>query len=334
MGGLSESEKLKGGIGKVTNDIGNFARERSTRIVDKSNEVFESTKELAVDAVEKITAKKQDPYEEAIAEYNDAHVMMNDKGLALHGQRERSADLIVFIEQLVNSIANTPKEFERTFSAIDLQRAEFLDAQKYTRRDLEETRKSAVGAAAGIGASAAVVSLAPTGAMWAATTFGTASTGTAISTLTGAAANSAAIAWLGGGTVAVGGGGMVAGNALLAMAGPIGWSIAGTSILAAVALKTKKKLESRKDQQKATLAIKENVARINRLDKEIGDLLERTSLLREQLSEAYSQSLPLFGADFLAMSEEERSQLAALVNNTKACGSQLSQQLDQVDYEA
>ena len=46
-------------------------------------------------------------------------------------------------------------------------------------------------------------------------TIATASTGTAVSTLSGAAANSAALAWLGGGTLAAGGGGMAAGASVL-----------------------------------------------------------------------------------------------------------------------
>ena len=62
-----------------------------------------------------------------------------------------------------------------------------------------------------------------------ATTFGVASTGTAISALSGAAATNAALAWLGGGALAVGGGGMAAGNAFLALAGPVGCAI-GTAI--------------------------------------------------------------------------------------------------------
>lgn len=45
--------------------------------------------------------------------------------------------------------------------------------------------------------------------------FSTASTGTAISTLSGAAASSATLAWLGGGSLAAGGGGMAAGTLVL-----------------------------------------------------------------------------------------------------------------------
>lgn len=46
-------------------------------------------------------------------------------------------------------------------------------------------------------------------------TFGSASTGTAIATLSGAAASNATLAWLGGGALAAGGGGMAAGAAVL-----------------------------------------------------------------------------------------------------------------------
>lgn len=58
-----------------------------------------------------------------------------------------------------------------------------------------------VGAGAGAGAATSA----------AATTFGVASTGAAISGLSGAAAESAALAWLGGGALAAGGGGMALG---------------------------------------------------------------------------------------------------------------------------
>jgi membrane protein implicated in regulation of membrane protease activity len=52
---------------------------------------------------------------------------------------------------------------------------------------------------------------------------GTASTGTAISTLTGIAASNATLAWLGGGAIAVGGGGVAVGTCLLGgvVAGPV-----------------------------------------------------------------------------------------------------------------
>ena len=65
------------------------------------------------------------------------------------------------------------------------------------------------------GASAAVA--APQAALLGVSAFATASTGTAISSLSGAAATNATLAWLGGGSLAAGGGGMAAGTAVLGL---------------------------------------------------------------------------------------------------------------------
>lgn len=83
----------------------------------------------------------------------------------------------------------------------------------------------------GMAAGATIATMGPTAAMAIATTFGTASTGAAISSLGGIAATNAALAWLGGGAVAAGGAGMAGGSALLALAGPIGWGLAGVAAL-------------------------------------------------------------------------------------------------------
>lgn len=57
-----------------------------------------------------------------------------------------------------------------------------------------------------------------------------ASTGTAISALSGAAATKAALAWLGGGTVANGGGGIVVGKALLSLASGVGYALSAIGV--------------------------------------------------------------------------------------------------------
>lgn len=63
--------------------------------------------------------------------------------------------------------------------------------------------------------------------------FGAASTGTAISSLSGAAATNATLAWLGGGSLAAGGGGMAAGSAVL---GAITVTTTGVFALAAAGI--------------------------------------------------------------------------------------------------
>lgn len=92
---------------------------------------------------------------------------------------------------------------------------------KIERFSAEELKEAYVGAAvllgglggAGMGAAAGFAASGATTATVMA--FGAASTGTAISSLSGVAATNAVLAWLGGGALAAGGGGMALGTAVL-----------------------------------------------------------------------------------------------------------------------
>ncbi|MEV6073229.1 hypothetical protein AB0L82_42360 [Nocardia sp. NPDC052001] len=315
----------KESIGRTVDSIGKAARTASSQFAGQVGNV----KGVARDRVEKLTAKGLDPYDVAVAEYNGVFTAMADRGLSLLRQRERSTDLIELVEQLVNSIANTPKSFDTDFDEIEVHRKRFLHTEDFAQKELEAARVSAAGAGAGFAAGTAVASLAPSAAMWVATTFGTASTGTAISTLSGAAASQAALAWLGGGAVAAGGGGTAAGTSLLALAGPIGWTIAGATLLASIALFAKKKFENREAKYEALTAIKRNTTLVKDMDAQIDDLLQRTTLLREGLVKSYGEALVHFRADFQTLAPAERSTLAALVNNTKSCAAMLTMRVEQ-----
>ena len=120
------------------------------------------------------------------------------------------------------------KEYE-FLSEIDIMTEEIKEMESVDMKASDALRTLAVGggfAAVGIIGTPAIV----TGAV---TAFCAASTGTAISTLSGAAASNAVLAWLGGGTLAAGGGGVAAGTAVL------GVMTAGATIgLAVVAVGT------------------------------------------------------------------------------------------------
>ncbi|SNT49366.1 hypothetical protein [Rhodococcoides kyotonense] len=321
---LAVDEAKQRGFDKRVGDFARLARSSSKQLGEQTADF----KHAAADTYERLTAKKPDPYESAITEYNGAFTSMNDKGVLLLHQRERSTDLIELVELLVNSIVNTPKSFDTDFEDIGIHKAHFLDAEEFARKDLEAARTSAAGATAGFTAGAAVASMAPTAALWVATTFGTASTGTAISSLTGAAATKAALAWLGGGAIAAGGGGTAAGGALLALAGPIGWTVAGATLLASIGLFAKNKFENRDAKHEALNSVKQNTAIIEGMDAQIGDFLRRTAALRERLVQSYSEALRCYGADFRALSAPQQSQLVALVNNTKACAALLDKRIE------
>ena len=123
----------------------------------------------------------------------------------------------------------------------------------------------------------------------------TASTGTAISSLSGAAASNAVLAWLGGGSIAMGGGGMAAGTAVLASI-TVG-ATAGVTILAAgvlVSTHYAKRLTDAKTYQRdaalgvaglerAWLSMDGITARVDELSSVTLDLKERLDPLLTEL---------------------------------------------------
>ncbi|MFF2777490.1 hypothetical protein ACFVU3_21575 [Streptomyces sp. NPDC058052] len=101
------------------------------------------------------------------------------------------------------------------------------------------------GAAAGGAAGVAVGGAAAYGAFTAAALFGTASTGAAISTLSGVAATNATLALLGGGTLAAGGAGMAGGILLLT-----GMVAAPAAALAAAGFYVLRKRRTKKEEER------------------------------------------------------------------------------------
>ena len=284
---------------------------------EKAIDVKDSAMTVKDDITDKLTELDR-MLESSITEYNDAYTLMNDKGLQLFIERSRALDSIGFVEELVNSIANRPKSFEADFEEIKMERESFQNAADFGERELQAARNAAGGAGAGIAAGASVAFMAPTAAMWVATTFGTASTGAAISTLSGAAAESAALAWLGGGALSAGGGGMAAGNALLAMAGPVGWTIAGATLLTSILLFAKKKTKLNKQKNEEIEAVKRNTEKVREMDAQINALLIQTIDIRNGLNHSYTQCLYMYGQDYTTFNENQKRSLGALVNQTKA----------------
>ena len=112
-------------------------------------------------------------------------------------------------------------------SSIGLEELKNLHIDQNTFQELKELGNFALGVAGGAAAGAVGGALTAMGACSAAMTFASASTGTAISALSGAAATNATLAFFGGGSLASGGlgmaggmyvlGGLVAGPALMVM---------------------------------------------------------------------------------------------------------------------
>ena len=65
-------------------------------------------------------------YEHAVEKYNNTYQTMQETGSRLYSLRQDSVKLIQEIELLLNSIANKPKEFEKTISMIASKQLEVL----------------------------------------------------------------------------------------------------------------------------------------------------------------------------------------------------------------
>lgn len=249
----------------------------------------------------------QDKVQSAINETNNAIGELGEHTGSLYNS-------LTSIQAQFDKIRNVPSEQKLQYEKLKHISLNWKQQANKIDKDYKNaTVKNAGAGAAGAGLGVAVVTMGPTVAMGVATTFGVASTGTAISTLSGAAATNAALAWLGGGTLAAGGGGMAAGNAFLALAGPVGWAIAGVSLLVSGLTFWKSKSDKNhlenvfiaiserdvKSYELATVELKERISRI----------IDENNRLTDAIVEMES-----FGIDYNKMSVAQQYALGSYVN--------------------
>ena len=162
-----------------------------------------------------------------------------------------------------------------------------------------------LGAGAGAATFAAVSSLA------------VASTGTAISTLSGAAATSATLAWLGGGSLAAGGGGVAAGTAVLGglVALPV-LVIAGWWLSESGSKELNKQEKVKQELRASELELFEMEALINDIEKIAKPAMK---IVQKALQSIKDLNLLLRNTledknDYLEFNEKEKKALASQIN--------------------
>lgn len=122
------------------------------------------------------------------------------------------------------------------FKKVDGVRIQIPNIPQYIAGVKNVTRGiSGLASAVGAGVSAQAA------ALWGVSTFASASTGTAISSLSGAAAQNATLAWLGGGALASGGGGVAAGGIVLGLVAVVPALLIGGMTLGVVGAQAKTK---------------------------------------------------------------------------------------------
>ncbi|MEG0404324.1 MAG: hypothetical protein RR571_08065 [Anaerorhabdus sp.] len=225
---------------------------------------------------------------------------------------------LTMVQSLFDRIRNVPEEDKRKYEELKAIRVHWKQQAENIEIEYKKSEvKVASQGAAGIGAGVAVAALGPTAAMGIATTFGVASTGTAISTLSGAAATNAALAWLGGGALIAGGGGMAAGSMFLTLAGPVGWAIAGISIVSSGLMFFKTKSDKKRLENIFTLISNRDIKSYELATVELGERIKRIVSEAGKLAEIITK-IKTFGTDYTKMTEAQQYELGAYVNLMEA----------------
>ncbi len=157
-----------------------------------------------------IGERAQKRYEQAVSElkadWEATNKLAEEYGqLQLDVMMRTIGRFVAFIERIGQRNKKSEKEFLEGLDGISIQQL-----QEYKTAAIE-AQEFFIGGAKAVGAAAAGYG----GAMGLATSVGVASTGTLIGGLSGAAAWNATLAWLGGGSLAAGGGGMALGSIVL-----------------------------------------------------------------------------------------------------------------------
>lgn len=258
-------------------------------------------------------------HEKTLKKYNATYNEMTASAEELYKQRIEAAAKIKKIEAVVNSIANTPKEYDTKMGKVRQQMEDFRKTQEYAQEAYEAAVKAGKNIASGAAAGLGVATMAPTALMGIATTFGRAATGTAIASLSGAAAQKAAVAWLGrtfaGFAVSSGTAGMAAGNAFLALAGPVGWGITAASTGVSLISMTNKNKEiadkavsEAKDISAAEESLRESNVEIQALKRKTADVANRFDM---------DKIAGFMNRNYLEMTDDEQYFLGETVNLTE-----------------
>jgi len=182
-------------------------------------------------------------------------------------------------ELQLNVIRSTIKRFvtflENTGRKASESEKQLLEGMDFSVQQIKEYKAAAVGAEkyflAGV-KSAGAAAAGYGGAIGVATSIGAASTGTAISSLSGAAAWNATLAWFGGGAIAAGGGGMALGTLVLG----------GITVLPALAIGG---FFAAKEGEKAMTKAKEYEAKVNKAVAEMRLAKDFSLQVRERICE-------------------------------------------------
>lgn len=255
------------------------------------------------------------------SQYAHNQERLKEQAMLLYTNRKNYIITIMDIRELLKSIQNLPEWCNYDINESVNRTKDFRMAMDYEKEPLkfaqltDSTGRTAAYIGAGTATGAAIGTLGPTAAMSIATVMGTASTGTAIGTLSGAAATNAALAWLGGGTLAAGGAGIAGGNLVLGMFGPIGAAIAGISVIGGVAFLRTKNRKQAEEASKYISSIKHDNVNLELKLSHLSDIISRSNRTSKRLDQSHNWLKEATPIDYSQWEDGQKHELEKLMNN-------------------
>ncbi len=246
----------------------------------------------------------------------------------LHSTRKIAVGVIQRMENYISGLSGRPHDYDKKTGEVRLRYQKFLELERQIR-NMQTGGYTQPGSAAGISGVAGVIggaglaAFGPAAAVSAAMTFGTTSAGTAIASLSGAAATNAALAWLGGGSMAAGGAGMLGGQVMLNLMGPVGWIIGGVSLAGSLAALNLSNIELARRTEKSIIAIKKEMQRISRADVTVNKWNKETKMLSNKISQQLLRISRNRKKDYADFTQDEKQELGALINTTEVLSKKL-----------
>ncbi|MBD2004972.1 MULTISPECIES: hypothetical protein [Cyanophyceae] len=237
----------------------------------KANELAKTAQERYESAVKEL--KKQEEATNKLAEEYGQ--------LQLEVIKDTIGRFIIFLESTGRKASESEKRL--------------LEGMDFSIQQLKEYKVAAIGAEkyllGGVQAAGAAAA-GYGGALSVATSIGAASTGTAISSLSGAAATNATLAWFGGGAIAAGGGGMALGTVVLG----------GITVLPALAIGG---FFAAREGEKAMTKAREHEAKVNKAIAEINLAKDVAQKVKKRITELHNVLLSVDTCAIASLNELE-----------------------------
>ncbi|TPR14257.1 hypothetical protein [Apilactobacillus timberlakei] len=234
--------------------------------------------------------------------------------LLLNDNRDTLSNDLSNSEQIIDNIKNKPMELQTKNIRLKQESKNYRTFINEVKDKSEEAVKLTKEGTSGSAALGAAASLGGPALSALVSSLGTASTGAAISGLSGAAATNATLAWLGGGSIAAGGAGVAGGEAVLGAIPIVGWALSGVTLAATGFFVNNKNGKTAKQAYKKAEKVEAGIKSTDLLSNK-ENILSNETIRSSTNIEKLNDEATEFPNDFDKFTDKQIIKIGVLVNN-------------------